>query len=164
MYNGIEIEIVSQYSYLGVLFTSGGSCLQTQKMLAGQALKAIFTLNRYLYKFPSLRISCVLLDLFDRLIAPILNYSSEVWGFQKSKYIETVHLHFCKKLLGVKQTTQNDFIYGELRRIDFQSKRLINIVKYWLKITSIDNKLTKLAYKTMLNDVITYPNKDNWAS
>ena len=59
MYNGIEIEIVSQYSYLGVLFTSGGSCLQTQKMLAGQALKAIFTLNRYLYKFSSLRISHV---------------------------------------------------------------------------------------------------------
>ena len=88
MYNGIEIEIVSQYSYLGVLFTSGGSCLQTQKMLAGQALKAIFTHNRYLYKFPSLRISHVLLDLFDRLIAPILNYSSEVWGFQKSKDIE----------------------------------------------------------------------------
>ena len=96
MYNGIEIEIVSQYSYLEVLFTVGGSCLQTQKMLAGQALKAIFTLNRYLYEFSSLRILHVL-DLFDRLIAPILNYSSEVWVFQKSKDIETVHLHFCKK-------------------------------------------------------------------
>ena len=27
-----------------------------------------------------------------------------------------------------------------------------------------DNKLTKLAYKTMLNDIIIYHNKDNWAS
>ena len=56
-------------------------------------------------------------------------------------------------------------LYMESSRIDFQSKRLTNIVKYWLKIiTSNDNKLTKLAYKTKLNDIIIYPHKDNWAS
>ena len=27
-----------------------------------------------------------------------------------------MHLKLCKQLLGVKQTTQNDFIYGELGR------------------------------------------------
>ena len=163
-YNGIEIEIVSEYSYLGILFTAGGSCLKTQKTLAGQALKAIFTLNKYLIKFSSLKVSHVL-DLFDRLIAPILNYSSEVWGFQKSKDIDVVHLHFCKKLLGIKRTTQNDFIYGELGTTDFQSRRFTNIIKYWLKIlTSSENKIIKKAYNTMLNDLILYPNKDNWAS
>ena len=54
-YKGVDIEIVNKYSYLGVLFTSGGSCFKTQKKLAGQALKAIFTLNKYLYKFTSLK-------------------------------------------------------------------------------------------------------------
>ena len=105
---GVEIEIVNKYSYLGVVFTSGGSCFKTQQTLAGQALKAIFTLNKYL----SPKVAHVL-DRFDRLIAPILNYSSEVWGFHKSDDVETVHLHFCKKLLGVKQSIQNDFVYGE---------------------------------------------------
>ena len=80
-YKGLEIEIVNKYSYLGVLFTSSESCFKTQKTLAGQALKAIFTLNKYLYKFTSLKVSP--LDLFDRIIAPILNYSSEIWGFHK---------------------------------------------------------------------------------
>ena len=70
-------------------------------------------------------------------ISPILNYGSEVWGFYKSTGIETVHLQSCKKLLGVKQTTQNDFIYGELGRIDFQSQRYLVIVKYWLKVVII---------------------------
>ena len=163
-YNGTEIEIVSEYSYLGILFTAGGSCLKTQNTLAGQALKAIFTLNKYLIKFSSLKVSHVL-DLFYRLIAPILNYSSEVWGFQKSKDIEVVHLHFCKKLMGINRTTQNDFIYGELGITDLQSRRFTNIIKYWLKIlTSIENKIIKQTYNTMLNDLILYPNKDNWAS
>ena len=85
-----------------------------------------------------------MLDLFDKLVSPILNYGSEVWGFYKSTAIETVHLQFCKKLLGVKQTTQNDFIYGELGRIDFQSQRYLIIVKYWLKlIQCADIKINK---------------------
>ena len=103
--------------------------MKTQNTLAGQALKAIFTLNKYLIKFSSLKVSHVL-DLFYRLIAPILNYSSEVWGFQKSKDIEVVHLHFCKKLMGINRTTQNDFIYGELGITDLQSRRFTNIIKY----------------------------------
>ena len=41
-------------------------------------------------------------------------YCSEVWGFCKADKIERVHLQFCKSLLGVKQSTQNTFIYGEL--------------------------------------------------
>ena len=103
VYNNKDIEIVNKFCYLGVVFTSGGSSFETQKTLSGQALKAIFKLNKYLYNFTPLRPSHVL-DLFDKLVSPILNYGSEVWGFYKSKSIETVHLQFCKKLLGVKQT------------------------------------------------------------
>ena len=48
-------------------------------------------------------------DLFDKLILPILNYGSEVWGFSKAETIERVHLQFRKHLLGVQ--TQINFIY-----------------------------------------------------
>ena len=54
------------------------------------------------------------LDLFDKLIKSILNYGAEVWGFSQAMPIKRVHLQFSKKILGVKQCTQNDFIYGEL--------------------------------------------------
>lgn len=162
-YKGSEIEIVTKFSYLGILFTSGGSCFDTQKTLAGQALKAIFTLKKYLFNFTPLKISHVL-DLFDKLVAPILNYGSEVWGFYKSKSIETIHLQFCKNLLNVKQTTQNDFIYGELGRTDIQSLRYISIIKYWLKVVQCeDHKYIKRIYNVMLNDIDERPNKQNWA-
>lgn len=162
-YQDKTIEVINKFSYLGIVFTSGGSSYETQKTLSGQALKAIFTLNKYLYNFTSLKTSHVL-ELFDKLVTPILNYGSEVWGFYKSASIETVHLQFCKKILGVKQTTQNDFIYGELGRIDFQSQRYINIIKYWLKVVQSDNrKYAKLIYDMMLNDLEIRAQKQNWA-
>lgn len=146
------------------MFTSGGSWHETQKTLSGQALKAIFMLNKYLYNFTCLKPSHVL-ELFDKLVSPILNYGSEVWGFYKSTAIGTVYLQFCKKLLGVKQTTQNDFIYGGLGRLNYQSQRYINIINYWLKVIHCqDRKYIKCIYSMMLNDLEVNPYKQNWAT
>ena len=163
IYNNSQIEIVNKFCYLGVVFTAGGSNFETQKTLAGQASKAIFTLNNILYSFTPLKPSHRL-ELFDKLVSPILNYAGEVWGFHKASTVETVHLQFCKKVLGVKRSTQNDFIYGELGRTDYQSRRYIAIIKYWLKIISCnENKYIKQVYNTMLNDMETHPLKQNWA-
>ena len=163
LYNNSQIEIVSKFCYLGVVFTSGGSSFETQKTLSGQALKAIFTLNKYLYSFTTLKPSHRL-ELFDKLVSPILNYACEVCGFHKATAVETVHLQFCKKVLGVKRSTQNDFVYGELGRINYQSRRFIAIIKYWLKVISSDEtKYINQIYKMMLNEVDLNPLKQNWA-
>ncbi len=106
-----------------------------------------------------------MLELFDKLVLPILNYSGEVWGFAKSNQIERVHLKFCKRLLGVKISTQNDFIYGELGRMSMRAGRLYNIIKYWFKILgSSDRKYIKCVYNMMLNEIERAPTVKNWAS
>ena len=158
------IDIVSKFNYLGMVFTSGGSVTEAQTTLAGQAQKAIFKLNKYLYKFTFLSPKHKL-DLFDKLIAPILNYSCEVWGFNQAQNIERVHLQFCKKVLGVKKNTQNDFVYGELGRTSFITHRYLIIIKYWLKVLKMsDVKYVKIVYNMMLSDFESTPNKINWAS
>ena len=58
-------------------------------------------MNKYLHKFTSLSVQHRL-DLFEKLITPILNYGSQVWGFAHGACIERVHFQFCKILLGVK--------------------------------------------------------------
>ena len=97
-YDNVEIEIVNKFTYLGIVFTSGGSLTTAQSTLAGQAQKAVFKLNKYLYKFTYITPKHKL-DLFDKLVAPILNYGSEVCGFAKDLSIVRVHLQFCEKLL-----------------------------------------------------------------
>ena len=65
-FNGERLEIVV-FSYLGVVFSSGGSFNITEDTRAGKAQKAIFKLNKYLYNFPSVSVKHRL-DLFDKLI------------------------------------------------------------------------------------------------
>ena len=55
-YNNILIETVNNFSYLGVVFTVGGSFSEAQNTLSGKALKSIFKLNKYLYKFTNVSI------------------------------------------------------------------------------------------------------------
>ncbi len=158
------MEVVSKFTYLGIVFTTGGSFAEATNTLSGQATKAVFQLNKYLYKFVDIPVKHIL-DLFDKLIVPILNYGSEVWGFTKANNIERVQLCFCKKLLGVKQCTQNDFVYGELGRSSMLVRRYYIIIKYWLKLcSSSDIKYNKLVYELLVHDVQQYPAKANWAS
>ena len=113
MYEHQVIEIVKTFKYLGIVFTTEGSFSEAQNMLTGQAQKAIFKLNKYLYEFTFVAPKHKL-ELFDKLISPILNYSCEVWGFCQANAIERVHMQFYTKLLRFKKTTLNDFVYGEL--------------------------------------------------
>ena len=104
--------------------------------------------------------------MFDTLVAPILNYSAEIWGYHKSPDVESVHSKFCRKLLCVRNSTNLDAIYGELGRTPMYIYRKLIIIKYWLKL--LKQKDTSLLFKTYLmlkTDVDngnTY-NQNNWA-
>lgn len=162
-YGENPIQVNSRIPYLGMVFTSNGLFSQTQTTLADQANKALFQLYKILATYRNLNIS-VAIDLFDKFITPILNYSCEVWGFHAAPDIERVHLGFLKRLLGVKKTTQNDFVYGILGRYPMGIQRQCRIVKYWVKIVSgckspYINILYSAAVAHMGND-----HTFNWAS
>ena len=70
------------------------------------------------------------MDLFDKLVQPVLNFGCEVWGFDKGHDVEIVHKSFCKSVLGLKNTTLNEFFYGELGRVPLVLNRYVRIVKY----------------------------------
>ena len=56
-YNGETVEIVSAFSYLGIVLTAGGSFNQTQITLAGQSRKAIYKIMKYLYNLTNISIT-----------------------------------------------------------------------------------------------------------
>ena len=41
------------------------------------------------------------LDHFDKVVAPVLSYGSEVWGFENLDLIERLHLKFLKYALNL---------------------------------------------------------------
>ena len=43
------------------------------------------------------------LELFYKLISPILNHSCEVWGLHQANAIERIHMQFCKSYSGLRK-------------------------------------------------------------
>ena len=136
-YNGVEIEIVNQFNYLGVVFTPGGSFIQATKTLSGKALRALCAL---LSITKSLEVPLdIMINLFNSFVSSILLYASETWGFTSAIAIDRVQRKFCKWMLNVKQSTHNLAICSELGLYPMIIERQVRIIKYWLKLNSNEN-------------------------
>ena len=78
-----------------------------------------------------------------------------------------IYLQFLFNMLSTLQlyTTQNDFIYGELRRVNLQTHRYYSIIKYWAKLLTTDiSKYSKKIYLLLKNDCENNIRVKNWCS
>ena len=73
----------------------------------------------------------MLCQLFDAFVGSILSNSCEVWGFNKWKNIEKIHLKFLKLLLGVKTSTWSMAVYGETSSYPLYINRYVQMIKIW---------------------------------
>ena len=139
-----------------------GTFNNTQKTLSNQGRKAVFNL------FSKIQDDYfnteTLLSLFDTYIASIVNYGSEVWGFHKAPDIETLHLHFLKRIYKVKKSTTNYMVYFELGRVPLYIQRYCRMIKYWCKLLKTDNCILQNCYNEMYESSHVKPNdKLNWS-
>ena len=141
--NSEELEMVQNYCYLGLIFSSCGSFTEACKNRVSKASKAFFKLTQLNVKekVP------VALKLFDSLVTLILSYASEVWGptylkkLDKADFrvlcdthvVEKLHVKLCKYLLGVKEKSVNSAVLGELGRLLVLIKILSQSFKFWIR-------------------------------
>ena len=59
------------------------------------------------------------LDLFDKVVLPVLLYSCEKWGYENIDVIERVHVRFLKHILNLKSSTCSFMVYGETGRFPY---------------------------------------------
>ena len=90
---GENIEIVSNFNYLSIVLSSGGSFVKATHTLVGKALKAMHALLS-ITKEVQVPVK-IMFNLFESFVGSILNYSCEVWGFATAENIERVHRKFC---------------------------------------------------------------------
>ena len=147
-YNGKDIEIVKDFNYLGIYFSRSGSFKTCKKHQTEKAIKAMYEVIKKGRKH-NLSISCQL-DLFDKLVQPILLYGCEIWGFGNNEILERVQLKFCKLLLRLKTTTPNCIVYGELGRYLVENDIKLRMISYWGKLISgKDTKLSSICYRLL---------------
>ena len=107
-------------SYLGATLKSNSSFSEHIDKIEERAHKAYFTLIAKSKEWGGFQ-PHLFLYLFDHTIVPILNYASEIWGFEEWSKLETLHLKACKYALGVRSSTTTDAVYAELGRISLQT-------------------------------------------
>ena len=159
-----KIEVVTSFKYLGVYFFKNGNWFRTQKCIAEHASRAMHRLfsvfNQYEFKTSE---KC---KLFDVLVSPVLNYSSEIWGIHEAKNIEQIHTKVLRKILCVKKSTNLSGLYGELGRVPLLVIQKIHMFRYWIKLLKADdNSVTKRIYNMLRDDANNNNsyNNLNWA-
>ena len=147
-YHNRDLEIVPNFSYLGITFSKSGSFNAAKKDLVNKGTKAMYEVLKK-GRLHNLSIQCQL-DIFDKTVKPILLYGCETWGFGKNDIIERVHLKFCKLLLHVKTSTPNVMVYGELGRYPIDIDIKVRMISYWSKlILGNQSKISSLSYKLL---------------
>ena len=152
VYGSQSVEPVNMYKYLGLVFSSTLKWNAALSSLSEQASRAMFRVLGFNRNFGCLPVD-ISLQLFDKMVLPILLYGAELWGFEERETIEKVHLKFCKYILGVSSKTPNCAVLGELGRRPLFVYYMYKCVKFWL--TLVQNydpaKYTKKIYKVLYN-------------
>lgn len=131
------MEIVNNFKYLGVTFFKNNSFNLNFNDLYDKAIKAMYSCIGKCRKH-NLAIDCKL-DMFDKIVQPIFLYGCEVWGFQKTKLIEKLHLKFCKHILNLSSSTPNYMVYGELGRYPLIINIKVRMISFWGKLINSQN-------------------------
>ena len=148
--NGKEIETVSEFKYLGFIFSSSGKFKKGLDNLSLRAERALNDMKASTQNFNDLEFN-MKISLFDSLVKSVVLYGCEIWGFCEAKKHETFYLKFLKHTLNVKINTPNCFVYRECNVTPLHIIRTLRIIKYWIKIVSLDYfSSLKILYNTVL--------------
>ena len=100
------------YVYLGTTFNYNGTFHKAKAKQALQAKKATFSLIR---RTKQLNLTFeVSIELFERLIIPILLYGSEIWGYECPKQLQIMFNNAMRMYLRLHRTTPMCMINGKL--------------------------------------------------
>ena len=146
LYNGHIVEVVHDIKYLGIKINYNNKFNVTVKDLYDRASKAMFSLMCKCRKL-SLPID-IQIDLFDRMVLPILLYNCEIWGSGAYDLSKKLQLRFYKSILRLKKSTPDIMVYGELGKYPVDINIKWRMLNYWYRLINVcnRNKLSSIIY------------------
>ena len=145
VYGNQHIEIVRQYTYLGVVFYANG---KFDVAITQRIDQATLALNALKWRARKLRLPLdVTLELFDKCVKPVLLYGCEVWGWDDLSSLDIFQRNFYKECLGLKQSCSNNMVYAELGQMPISYDARIRMATYWLRLKQGRN--TKIASRLL---------------
>ena len=146
-----QVEIVDNFKYLGVAFSRNERFITAIKENMEKGRLAMYCLRRTITE-KKIPLDCQI-DLFQKMIEPILLYGSEIWGFENTAMLETFRLKTIKQLLGLKMSTPSYMVYGETGLLPLESTIKKRMIAYWSRLVCGKKEKTSLQLMNiMIND------------
>jgi len=141
--NGLELEKVKQYKYLGVLLTSNGTFhkhidekLKSAKTAINCTWKSVLGKKHVAHS--------VKYKLFEAAVRSVMGYASEIWGLERYEEAEKLLRYFIKKLFRLPRNTPNYMIHLETGLPEIYVNFLKNHFQYISRVMDMnDNRLPK---------------------
>ena len=143
-FNSNTLEIVDSFKYLGVEFSANGSFTLAKKAAYDKASRAMFGLLQTARR-QHLPID-VILDLFDKMVLPIIMYGCEIWGYENLALLEKLNLKAIKFILHLNKSTKTAMVYGESGRCPLNILAKVRMVGFWADIVVNANKMSNHIY------------------
>lgn len=146
-----------------------------------KGLKAYFKLRKdFLSLNPGISTS---LNVFDHTIKPILLYGSEIWGIFNVNNIkikqsndiliqqcynnliaETLHLKFCKTILGLNKKSMNHASLSELGRFPLHYDIVNRLLKYCYRLENLTTEFPLLKDAFVCSKELHFAQNTTWYS
>ena len=155
-YNEKMIMQVDEYKYLGTIIRSTKRRNQDLffrnfSFVGDKARKAIFGLQEKLKCIKALPTE-IRFDIFDTMIRPIITYTSDVWGLNKSGLNDLDKLFLLFLLLCVKATTSNVVVFGECGKFPPSMYCQANVLCYLHRLLTMQpGRIVKSVFNSLHN-------------
>ena len=141
-----EICRILVYKYLGIYFSEFLTFEENAEILsesAGRALGAIVSkLKRNNFMGYS-----TYTKLYDMCVAPIIDYSSEIWGYKNYCQTNVVQNRAMRIFLGVHRFAPVAGLEGDMAWLSPQLRRWLKMLCYWNRLVKMDNnRCTKAVF------------------
>jgi len=163
--NGKTIEIVSQYTYLGITFHASMVFKNTASEMRTKATAAINRIWFTLSKGHSKNLLAAN-KLFDSIVRATLLYNSHIWGLRYLEVIEKAQSHFLKKYLSLSRISANYLTRLECGRVQLGANVWKQCIQYFVKLSAMPNyRLPKACFDKLLHSNPTEQSeKFNWVT
>ena len=159
--NNHSVECVDRYKYLGIVLDEHLLFNVTASVLANSGSRALASIYTKFDKLKGLGFQTYS-KLYQTGVAPILDYCSGVWGFQKFGYLDAVQNKAIRFYLGVHRFAPNLAINGDTGWTSTTVRRRVEMIRFWNRVVDMD--AVRLTKRVFLWDYQNRRSKGSWSS
>jgi len=157
-----NIEVIKQYTYLGVPFYSSTSFALTAKNFKEKGIRALTAIWKIFLK-GKVEEWTSHQALFNSIVTATALYASHIWGLKHMALIEQVQSRFIKRLLQLRTNTASYLLRLETGNVTLEFQIIKKAIKFIQKIENESNdRYAKICWLELLKQKRN-PKTGNWA-